>query len=158
MSPSTLPVFARGSARRLAQKARVAANEMRADHRSAYAEVAALLAVAGAARALQRASWRTNPAASALLGRAPGTSAPWLASQAQRGASGAAARATGGTGSRQWRDHGGVNNQLNTPPERESVGDDLNAPLILALSDNIEVTHTNIGCDCGPSFTTNTSC
>ena len=26
------------------------------------------------------------------------------------------------------------------------------------LSDNIEVTHTNIGCDCGPSFTTNTSC
>ena len=66
MSPSTLPVFARGSASRLAQKARVAANEMRADHRSAYAEVAALLAVAGAARALQRASWRTNPAASAL--------------------------------------------------------------------------------------------
>ena len=81
-----------------------------------------------------------------------------LASQAQRGASGAAARATGGTGSRQWRDQSGVNSQLNTPPERESVGDDLNATLILALSDNIEVTHTNIGCDCGPSFTTNTSC
>ena len=31
--------------------------------------------------------------------------------------------------------------QLNTPPERESVGDDLDATLILALSDNIEVTH-----------------
>ena len=40
-------MFARGSAMRLAQKARVAANAMREDQRSTYAEVAALLAVAG---------------------------------------------------------------------------------------------------------------
>ena len=68
-SPSTLPVVATGSAKGLAQKdqkARVAANEMRADQRNTSAEVAARLAVAGAARSLQRASWRTNPAASAL--------------------------------------------------------------------------------------------
>ena len=90
-----------------------------------------------------------------LIGRSPLLG---LASQAQRGTSGAAARATGGNGGRQWGDKGGVNSQLNTPPERESVGDDLDATLILALSDNIEITHTNIGCDRGPSFTTNTSC
>ena len=40
MSPSTLPVFARGSARRLAQTARVAANEMKANQRSTSTELA----------------------------------------------------------------------------------------------------------------------
>ena len=178
--PHEQPVVARGSARRLAQKARVAANEMRADQRSTYAEVAAHLAVAGAARARQRASWRTNSAASALQrpptsktstvfflalsggsglnGRAPGTSAPWPGEPSATRHQWSAARATGGTGGRQWGDNGGVNSQLNTPSERESVGDDLDATLILALIDNIEITHRNIGCDHGPSFTTNTSC
>ena len=52
---------------------------------------------------------------------------------------------------------GGRWSQLNTPPERKSVGDDLDATFILALGDNIEVAHTYTCCDRGPSFATNPS-
>ena len=85
MFPSTLPVFARGSARRLAQKARV---EMRADQRSTYAEVAALLAVAGAARALQRerADRQSSGYVRSLAWRAKRNAAPVVQPLARRGA------------------------------------------------------------------------
>ena len=62
--PSTLPVPARESPRRLAANARAAVMDKMADQRSARAEMHAARKGAGTARARQRASRRTKVAAS----------------------------------------------------------------------------------------------
>ena len=50
-----------------------------------------------------------------------------------------------------------VNCELGTAPKRKTVGDDLDAPLVLPLDNKVEVTQEHIGRDSGPCLTANPS-
>ena len=58
----------------------------------------------------------------------------------------------------QGRHEGRVNRNLNTSPEWQAVGDDLDAAVILSRGSDIEVPHQDVGGNTSTSFTANTCC
>ena len=59
----------------------------------------------------------------------------------QRCSSGAASPAPGHTGRSKWRDKCSVNGQLRASPQRQAIGDHLNAALIMTVCLEVQVSH-----------------
>ncbi|OLP95780.1 hypothetical protein AK812_SmicGene22018 [Symbiodinium microadriaticum] len=51
---------------------------------------------------------------------------------------------------------GGIDSKLRAAPERESIGDDLDAAIIEAIGVDVEVAHKNIAGNCSPSLSADT--
>ena len=136
----------------LAGKARAAGKASSADHRRASADVTAARVATGAARARDRASSRTNSAAcgdhrppTSIAEDNQATSVAMCAlSDPQSGPSGDASVTAWRPSSRQGRHQGCVDGELHAAPQRQAVGNDFNAPLVLPGGDTIEVTHQDM--------------
>ncbi|OLP77477.1 hypothetical protein AK812_SmicGene42457 [Symbiodinium microadriaticum] len=71
----------------------------------------------------------------------------------QRCSSGAASPATGHTGRSKRRDQCSVNGQLRASPQRQAIGDHLDAALIMTVCLEVQVSHQDVCGDSGTSLT-----
>ena len=153
-SPSTLAVCARGRDRRLAARARAAAKESNADQRVTYAAVALERRRGGAARVRLRARSRMNCAASVLQRQPSSIPSTTSRHRAEQSSSGyvrsfalRAMRRAAPAVERWWRRACPAESKADTSvvstaswataPKRETVGDDLDAPLVLPLDKKV---------------------
>ena len=139
-SPSTWAVPVRGKNNRLAAKERVAAKERSADHRRVKAEMAAAREGGGTDRARHLASNRTSALQRSPISRAMTVSLQRLDLHSSGyvrpfGSSCKAApavRLVWEAGSSNRGDERGVDCKLGAAPERQAIGDDRNASVVLA--------------------------
>ena len=165
-SPSRFAVLEMGRDSKLAAKERAAAMERSPDHRVTKAATQAARWVTAALRAKQAdeggsfgtpatTDFKTehNQGAPTGVGELRVGTLFCPACFSQRSSSGAASPAPGHTGRSKRRDKCSVNGQLRASPQRQAIGDHLDAALIMTVCLEVQVSHQDVCGDSGTSLT-----